>query len=395
MTLLFVFLVGLFGFSLLSRKVDGSYITAPMLFTGVGLVVAFCLDEPVSADRGIKPFLHIAEIALVLLLFCDASKVDLSLLRKEKSLPLRLLGPGMLATIALGTVVCVLLFPSLSWWEAALVATILAPTDAGLGQVIVNSPKVPERIREALDVEAGLNDGLSVPFLLFFIAIATTLDGENSTSLPVLMGEQIGYGVLIGIAIGSVGGVLLNLADKRGAMDKSHRPLAVVALPIFSYLIAHPVGGSPFIAAYITGLAAQKAFPGIHKGSTTFTDEWGESLSFAVFFLFGIFAASPGTGISWTPLLYGILSLTAIRMIPVYFSLSGTGLPAKEKAFIGWFGPRGLASIVLGLVYLEAEADLPGESIITAIVISTVILSIFLHGLSARPGIRLISTERR
>ncbi|MBC2604092.1 cation:proton antiporter domain-containing protein [Puniceicoccus vermicola] len=393
MTLLLIFLLLLFGYSLLSKKVEGSYVTAPMIFAGAGLILAFVIDEPVSADKGLTPFLHVAEIALVLLLFCDASKVDLSLLRKEKSLPLRLLGPGMLLTIGLGTLVAVLIFPQLSGWEAALLATILAPTDASLGQVIVNSERVPKKIREALDVEAGLNDGLSVPFLLFFIAIVSVDAGESSSSLPVLMGEQIGYGAIVGIGVGLLGGWLLNVATRMQSMDSIHRPLAVVVLPILAYLLSHHIEGSPFIAAYVAGLVTQKAFPKIQEGSITFTDEWGESLSFAVFFLFGIFAGSPDAGISWLPLLYGILSLAVIRTISTFLALPGTGLSIREKTFLGWFGPRGLASIVLGLVYLEAEAQLPGESTITAVVISTVLLSIFLHGLSARPGIRWIAKK--
>lgn len=364
-----------------------------MLFAGVGLIYALVLGEPVSADHQISPFLHVAEIALVLLLFSDASRVDLGLLRKERSLPARLLGPGMLLTIGLGTLIAHLVFPQLDWWEAALLGTILAPTDASLGQVIVNSERVPKKIREALDVEAGLNDGLSVPFLLFFIAVVSVEDGGGSSSLFILMGEQIGYGIAIGAGIGWLGGLVLNWAEKRKNMDTVHRPLAVVVLPVMAYLASHHFEGSPFIAAYIAGLVTQITFPSIQKGSILFADEWGESLSFGVFFLFGIFAGSPGSGIGWMPFVYGILSLTLVRMLPVMLSLSGTGLNWKEKSFIGWFGPRGLASIVLGLVYLEAQTHLPGESTITAAVICTVLLSIFLHGLSAKPGIKRISSS--
>ncbi|MGE9290671.1 MAG: cation:proton antiporter, partial [Puniceicoccales bacterium] len=268
-----------------------------------------------------------------------------------------------------------------------------APTDASLGQVIVNSERVPLKIREALDVEAGLNDGLSVPFLLFFIAIVSVEDGEATSSLPVLMGQQIGYGALVGIGIGLAGGWLLERASRIETMDNIHRPLAVVVLPILAYLLSHHIEGSPFIAAYVAGLATQKAFPKIQKGSITFTDEWGESLSFGVFFLFGIFAGSPDAGIGWLPLAYGLLSLAVIRTLSTFLACPGTGLTTRDKAFIGWFGPRGLASIVLGVVYLEAEAKLPGEGTITAVVISTVLLSIFLHGLSARPGITWIGKK--
>lgn len=393
MILLLVFLLTLFAYSLFSKRLSGSFLTAPMMFVSVGLVYAFFLDEPISTEHQVSPFLQIAEIALVLLLFSDASKVDLGLLKKERSLPVRLLGPGMLLTIALGTVGAKLILPALDWWEAALIGTILAPTDASLGQVIVRSDKVPARLREALDVEAGLNDGLSVPFLLFFIAVATVADAAGSPSLFALVGEEIGYGVLLGGGIGWLGGKLLNAATHWQSMDQIHRPLAVVVLPVLAYLGSDHFGGSPFIAAYVAGLAAQKAFPDIRKGSVLFTDEWGESLSLGVFFLFGIVAGSPGAGLSWSVLIYGLLSLTVIRMVPVTLALSGTGLDFRQKAFVGWFGPRGLASIVLGLVYLEAETQLPGESTIMAAVIGAVLLSVFLHGLTARPGAKWISRE--
>lgn len=387
MTLLAVFLLLLLAYGLLSKKLSGSFLTAPMLFAGGGIVLALFLDVPVSKDRAVTPFLQVAEIALVLLLFCDASRVDLGLLRKEKSLPLRLLGPGMLVTIGLGTLAATLIFPGLGWWEAALLATILAPTDASLGQVIIQSKGVPTKIREALDVEAGLNDGLSVPFLLFFLACAMIEDADGSSSLLVLMAEQIGYGALVGIGIGVLGGTLLRKAKQAGSMDAIHGPLAVVVLPLLALLAADSLGGSPFIAAYVAGLATRWAHSHIEEGSTVFTDEWGESLSFGVFFLFGIFVGSPDAGITWMTLLYGLLSLTVIRMLPVFLSLSRTNLGNREKLFLGWFGPRGLASIVLGLVYLESEANLPGESTITAVILTTVLLSIFLHGLTAKPGV--------
>lgn len=386
MTLAVLFLVLLFGYALLSRRLEGSWVTAPMIFAGTGIVLAFAIDLPAAADQGIDPFLRIAEVALVLLLFCDASRVNLGLLRKEKSIPLRLLGPGMLGTIALGTLAARVIFPGLDWWEAALLATILAPTDAGLGQVIVRSKRVPERIREALDVEAGLNDGLSVPFLLFFLAAATVEEGAASPSLLSLMAGQIGFGSLVGVGVGLIGGRLLHHAARIRTVDRIHGPLAVVVLPLLSLLLAEEIGGSAFIAAYVAGLCTRAAFRRIEQGSIAFADEWGEALSLAVFFLFGIFAGSPGAGIGWTSLLYGLLALTVLRMIPVYLALGGTGLGSGEKLFVGWFGPRGLASIVLGLVYLEAEAELPGEATLTAAVISTVLLSIFLHGLTAKPG---------
>ncbi len=342
------------------------------------------LGTPVNSEI----FLGLAEVGLVMLLFTDASRTDLNILRSIRNLPARLLSSGLLLTILLGAVVARLVFPHLSLWEAGILGAILAPTDAGLGQIIVNSPRVPMRIRQALNVEAGLNDGLCVPFLLFFIALAAAgTTASHGTHLPRFILEQLGTGALVGVAIGLAGGWLLDLARRKDWMAESFQQIAVVTLPLLCLAASELLGASMFIAAFVAGLAVQIGFKEAGKHSVGFAEEWGQLLNLSVFFLFGLVVVRHGSQLRLAAWLYAVLSLTLVRMLPVAIALIGTRLSTASVIFMGWFGPRGLASIVLGLVYLEQELHLPGESTIQTAVIATVMLSIFAHGLSAVPGI--------
>lgn len=380
------FIALLFAVSLISARLEKSVITAPMIFTLAGFLV-FPAVPASETKLDTHVFLTLAEIGLVLLLFTDASRTDLKLLKNIRALPARLLSGGMLMTIGLGMLAAKLVFPALSVWEAGILAAILAPTDAGLGQVIVNSPLVPARVREALNVEAGLNDGLSVPFLLFFIAMAAT--GEGEPSFVRFLGEQLGLGIVVGAAIGFLGGALLEIARRGGWMAESFLQLAVVALPVFCLIGSEEIGASMFIAAFTAGLFVQVRFKHAGKHSVEFTEDWGQILNLSVFFMFGLLIARDHLLPTVAAFLYGLLSLTIVRMLPVAIALAGSGLRRETVAFMGWFGPRGLASIVLGLVYLEQEKNLPGEQITRLAVMATVLLSIFAHGISAQPGIRL------
>jgi sodium/hydrogen antiporter len=386
--LLAVFIGLLFAYSLVSARLEKTVVTAPIVFTLAGLGVFFTMD-PAGGRMNAGAFLTLAEIGLVLLLFTDASRTDLRILRNIRELPARLLSVGMLFTILLGALAAKLVFPQLSIWEAGILSAILAPTDAGLGQIIVNSPLVPTRVRQALNVEAGLNDGLSVPFLLFFIAMAAA--GEGGASFARFIGEQLGLGLVVGAGIGLTGGWLLNLARRHEWMAESFLQLAVVSLPVFCLMLSEPLAASPFIAAFVAGLCVQVTFKHAGKHSVEFTEEWGQILNLSVFFLFGMMVARESGGFGIAPLIYALLSLTVVRMLPVAVSLMGSGLDKGTIAFMGWFGPRGLASIVLGLVYLEQEKNLPGEEVTRLAVMATVLLSILAHGLTAAQGIQYLS----
>jgi NhaP-type Na+/H+ or K+/H+ antiporter len=395
MSLAVVFVVLVLAYSLISRRLERVIFTAPILFTSAGMLTVILGPELRSHHGGLELFLKVAELGLVLLLFTDASRTDLGVLRSIRNVPARLLSTGMLLTILLGAAAAKLVFPALSWWEAGILASILAPTDAGLGQIIVNSPLVPMKIRQALNVEAGLNDGLSVPFLLFFIALAGGGAAEGHERLFTFIVEQLGYGALLGIGIGLIGGWMLGIAHRRGWVAHAWLPLGVVMLPVLYWLLSESIGASMFIAAFVGGLAVQIGFKDVAKQSVEFTEGWGQLFNLAVFFLFGMKVAQAWPQFGWDHVVYAILSLTVIRMLPVSIALAGTGLSRVTRVFMGWFGPRGLASIVLGLVYLEEAGGRAVGSAIPLAVMVAVLASIFAHGLSALPGMEMYARAVR
>jgi len=340
-----------------------------------------------------RTLLKLAEIGLVMTLFTDASHVNRKILRRNKYQPVRLLTTGLLLTILLGALAAMVIFRQLTIWEAGILAAILAPTDAGLGQVIVNSPKVPERIRQSLNVEAGLNDGISVPFLMFFIALFLQSSEGAGIVLTRFVLEQLGLGTLIGLIIGFFGGMALEFARRRDWMNRSVQQLGLITLPFLCLLVSEPVGASMFIAAFVAGLAVQIWFKEAGSHSAEFTEGWGQLLNYFVFYLFGMFVMRAWGDFDYKMLIYAVLSLTVVRMVPVAIALAGTRLSKYTVIFMGWFGPRGLASIVLGLVYLEQEVNTTGASIIRLAVMVTVLLSIFAHGFSTLPGINLYSKK--
>lgn len=388
MIFLVTFVLTVFIYSLVSRRLETTLITAPILFTLVGIALYHL--PPVFSDTELKRqgFLLVAEMGLVMTLFTDAARISLNSLNSNRNLPIRLLTSGMVLTILLGALGAMWIFPSLSWQEAGILAAILAPTDAGLGMVIVNSPLVPMRIRQALNVEAGLNDGLAVPFLMCFIALALQTNESAVDVLSGFIGEQIGYGSLIGVVIGGCGGGLLSLATRKQWMSESLRQMGLVAIPLLCALASEAAGASMFIAGYVAGFAVQFGFAEAGRDSVEFTETWGQLFNFFVFFLFGLLVARSWSLFARQHFFYAMFSLTLARMLPVGLALLGSGLSRASLLFMGWFGPRGLASIVLGLVYLETQADLPGEATVKLSVMMTVIVSIFSHGLSALPGIQ-------
>jgi len=289
-------------------------------------------------------------------------------------------------TIALGTVVAALMLTDLSFWEAAIVGTVLAPTDAALGQAVVSDPRVPVRVRQALNVEAGLNDGLSVPFLALFLTLAAAEEELEPASYWIRFAlEQIGLGALVGVGVGLVGGWLVSQASKRGWMTDSFQRLALLALAIVAWALADQIGGNGFIAAFVGGLAVGPTVEHVGERLIRFTEAEGQLLNLSVFFVFGVLVIILIQPLSWEAALYALLSLSVIRMLPVALSLFGTHLRGVSVVFMGWFGPRGLASIVLGLIVVAEAPQLAGREEIEAVVALTVLLSVLLHGVTAAP----------
>ena len=383
-----IFSLAIFVYSLVSHRIEGSIITAPMIFVGIGLLVSPEWFDIVAVDANSPVILIFAEIALVLILFSDAARIDFTTLKGNRSYPSRLLAIGLPLTIFAGAVTAIIFFTDIALPEAALIGAILAPTDAGLGQVIVNSPKVPARIRQALNVESGLNDGGAIPFFALFLVLADAeKDNIPAAQWVLFAAEQIGLGILVGLIVGLIGGYLVNRAIDRGMMRGRFQWTGFLALAIISFVAADAVGGSGFIAAFVGGFATTLTGKHVSESIIEFTATGGEIFSLAVFFIFGVIAASLMSGITLAILIYAVLSLTLLRMLPVAISLLKTRLQPESVIFIGWFGPRGLASIVLMLITVNDAPGIPGLKTIVMVVGTTVLISVFAHGITAKPAI--------
>jgi NhaP-type Na+/H+ or K+/H+ antiporter len=381
----FALLVLIFG--LISRRVERSILSPAMFFALAGILLFLLGAQVVRFDITSDVVLLLGEITLSLILFSDASRIDFKALRGNAQLPSRLLALGLPLTIVLGAALAAWLLTDLTFWEAAILSVILAPTDASLGLAVVNDRRVPTRIRQALNVESGLNDGIAVPLMFFFIALAEaelTYDKGYWVKFAV---EQIGFGVLMGILVGLAGAWLIRRAILSGWMNSTFQQLSLVTLALISYELAAGAGGSGFIAAFTAGLCAGVILKHSGEKLIEFAEYEGQLLNLAMFFLLGVFTAQTLSYISLPIILYVVLSLTVVRMLPVAISLIGTRLKTPTVLFMGWFGPRGLASIVMAVVFIEETTDLPGKPVILMAVLATVFISVFAHGMSAMPWI--------
>lgn len=379
--------VTLLGFAAISGRVQGTPITAPMLFTAAGLLLgvdALGLVDPSATGESVK---LLAEATLTLVLFSDASRIDLRALRDEISMPARLLGIGLPLTLVLGFVVAVPVLGSLAWPEALVLAVILAPTDAALGQAVVTLPKLPSRVRQGLNVESGLNDGICVPLFFIALGIAQAEEGVIGHGAAArIIAEEIGYGILAGAIAGLATAAVVEVAGRRGLVDAGWLRIAPLAGAALAFGIADPIGGSGFIAAFVGGLVFG-AFRQRERehGVTGLIEEGGSILSALTFVVFGAVLLEPALeDLTWSAALYAVLSLTLVRMLPVAISMVGSGARRPTVAFLGWFGPRGLASIVFAILVLE-EGGLPHDGLMLTTAYLTVGLSVLAHGLSAAP----------
>jgi NhaP-type Na+/H+ or K+/H+ antiporter len=382
-----------YTYSLISRRLEGTILTIPLVFTVAGIALVLVAPGLVRHDMESPVWLILAEITYVIVLFNGATRVNLRVLRGEMRLPGRLLVVGLPLTMLFGILAATLVLPELSLWEAGALACILAATDTALAEGIVRSPRVPTCIREALNAESGLSDGLVVPFLMLFISLIKADAAGPGFLFVRFAGQQIVLGIPVGAAIGFMGGRLLALARRRGWASAPFQQIALVALAPLCWLLSKPIGTSPFITAFAAGIAVQVGFRGASEGIVEFSENEGRLLHMIVFFLFGTSAGTALGEFYLAPVLYAILSLTLVRMLPVAISMIGTRLSAASVLFVGWFGPRGLASIVLGLVAAQQQVQAAGASLVRLGLTATVLLSIFAHALSASPGIGLYARQ--
>jgi len=389
-----VFAVGLVLWGLGSARLTRWNITAPLAFVAYGLVTVRALGL-VEVKAGSTAVREIAELALALVLFSDAARVNARSLRRDLLIPGRLLGIGLPLTIGLGVGAALVCFGHLDPWLAAVIGAALAPTDAALGAVVVEDERVPGRVRRALNVESGLNDGLATPVVTFCIVGALeATDAVVHSSLAAAL-VDLGVGVLLGLAVGVVGGWLLSRERIRGWASESFVPIAVLGLAVIAFAGAKELGVNGFVAAFVGGLAfgaVGRGLPERAAASMQLVTLGGELLSLVLWFLFGGFLVTVLDAAPTGVVVYAVLSLTVVRMVPVALALIGSRLHASTVAFIGWFGPRGLASIVFGLLAFDDLGRTDGAAVLGAIT-ATVLASVVLHGITAGPLAAWYSTR--
>lgn len=377
------------AFALVSRRLQDMVFTPPLLFAAFGLLIGGAGFEVIEVNFNLGLIHTIAEVTLVLVLFSDAARIELRTLRSQHNLPVRMLVFGLPLAILFGALAALGLPLGFGLWEAALLAAILAPTDAALGQAVVTSPYVPVRIRQALNVESGLNDGIALPAVLLFAALASTEAQVNGTTdWVVFAAKQLTLGPLTGILIGGAGAWLIDRAAQRGWISENYEGAAILSMAALSFGGAEAVGGNGFIAAFVAGLV----FGNVVRSRCAFVFEFleaeGQLLVLITFLIFGaVIVPELSVSLGWAQIVYVMLSLTLIRMVSIALSLIGTGVRADTCVFLAWFGPRGLASILFALLVLE-ETNVPAADSIVGIVIAVVGVSIIVHGLSAAPAAR-------
>ena len=370
----------------ISGRLYGTPVTPVMVFVAVGLLVGPEVLGGIDLESSSATVRTLAEATLALVLFSDASRIDLALLRGEAGVPLRLLGIGLPLTIALGAVAAAVIFDQLSVEEAAILAIVLAPTDAALGQAVVTEPRIPGRIRQGLNVESGLNDGICVPLLFAAVAVADVeseiSDGRSAATLVL---EEIGYGVVGGVVGGLAVAAIVIHAGRRNLIAGQWQQVIPAAGAALAYGTASALGGSGFIAAFVAGMTFRLALGRDPKDLNDLGEQVGNVLNGITFLLFGAILLGPALGeLSWDLALYAVLSLTIARMLPVAIAMIGSHARPPTLGFLGWFGPRGLASIVFAVIVIE-ESNLPHEHLIVLAIYMTVGLSVFAHGLTASP----------
>lgn len=375
------------AFALLSKRFEGSVVTLPIFFVAFGWAIGSGGTGVVELDPGHGSIQVVAEITLVLVLFSDASRIDLKRLVADHNLPQRMLLLGMPLIIVLGALAGISLFPDMSLPLSFLLAAILAPTDAALGQSVVSNPVIPVRIRQGLNVESGLNDGIALPLVLIFAiwAGAPSAAGTGAAQLAWFAFLQVALGPVSGVVIGYTGAIAINKASARGWMTQPFEGIAILSVAAIAFAGAELIGGNGFIAAFVGGLVFGATIGEKCDFLLEFMETEGQFLTLVTFLVFGTAMVPVAiTAFTWSTALYAILSLTLIRIVPIVLSLTGTGLSAGSKVFLGWFGPRGLASILFALLILE-KYPIPGADTVLACVVLTVLCSVMAHGVSAAP----------
>jgi NhaP-type Na+/H+ or K+/H+ antiporter len=369
-----------------SRALTDTAVTPAMVFVLLGLIVGPLAANEIAPAPTSATVRVLAEATLAVVLFADASRIKLRVLRREYSVPLRLLAIGLPLTIVAGALLAAVLFGELNLAEAVVLGVLLAPTDAALGQAVVTEPSLPSRIRQGLNVESGLNDGICVPLLLIALA-AAEIEGHAATGhhAVAIVFEEIGYGTLGGAAAGVAAASVVAFGSRRNLISASWLQIIPIAGAGLAYGVASALGGSGFIAAFLAGAIFGSLVADESERASRLNEEIGGLLGGVTLLMFGAVLLGPTLEhVTWAMALYAVLSLTVVRMLPVALAMLGSAAKWQTVAFLGWFGPRGLASIVFAVIAVQ-EHHLAGAATIVRAAYLTIGLSVFAHGISAAP----------
>ncbi len=377
---------GLMAYALFAGRIEGTMLTAPLLVIVFGFIVGSGGIGIANIAPGHSAIHFIAECTLILVLFTDAARIDLSRVKRDHNLPVRMLAIGLPLTMLAGTGAAIVVFPQFSLWEAALLAALLAPTDAALGQSVISAKAVPVRIRQAINIESGLNDGIALPAVLVLAALAgaghEAAHGGEWTRFALL---QVTLGPLVGALLGYLGARLIDAAAQRHWANTASEGIGVLALAVLAYVGAEIVGGNGFIAAFVGGMVFGNTLEHPCEFLFDFMETEGHLLMLITFLVFGaVMLPEAMAHADVSVVFYAILSLTVVRMLPIVLALRGSGVRLPTQLFLGWFGPRGLASILFILLILE-KAQVPHGDELLVITVATVALSAVLHGITAAP----------
>jgi len=387
-------------YAVVSERVNRSFIAPALIFLLLGMGLGPFGLGVLEAGAGTEGYTVLAQLALTVILFNQAAKLRLDRIRVHGPVTLRLLIVGIPLTVLLGALTATLLLPVLPWWEAVCVAAIVAPTEAALIEALLADRRIPERVRHALSVESGFYDGFALAILLTALALAsehTANTDSSDVNWAWFMLSTEFASLLAGAAVGLIGGLVVAWSRRHEWMSDTWAQLATLALAFVCFQLGEQIEASGFVAAFTGGLA----FSLITRRRTDediptqVSDAAAQLLELMVFAMFGAFAVIDGwLRADWRVVLFAVLALFAVRIVTVLVSLVRTDLPMSDRWFIGWFGPRGIGTVVLGLLVVN-RGEIQNTELISTVVVVTVTLSLLLHSLTLAPGIRRLASSRK
>ena len=396
MLALVVIMAILLAWALVAGRLARWSITAPLTMVVAGVALTAGSNPVFRFDLETASSERVVEVVLAILLFVDATETPGGIAGREPKLTARLIGIALPLTLAAAIGVGFLLLPGAGFWLLAVLATVVVPTDLAPAAALIRDRRVPARLRELLNVESGLNDGLVAPVFLFCLAAAKAHDSRGVAAHALLEAvPAVLISIGVGASIGFVGGKLLSRSWTHHWTQPTALRLGVAALPLMTYGLALVLHGNGFVAAFVAGVVFAAASRDLPEYALYLTEDIGMLLSLVVWFIFGaVINQVVAMGVSWRVVCYAFLVVTVARIIPVTLSLLGSTVSRRDALFIGWLGPRGLATIVFGLLAL---IDLTGTDadLVEDVMVATVVLSIVLHGLSYGPLAALYGRRQR